>query len=714
MHMARCGNVRFDRRAVALALLALLAAPAGLLAQGIDRTKLAGVVVDDAQATLTGEWKPSTSVQPFIDAGYIHDDNTAKGQRQVRFATKLPKAGEYEVRISYSTGGSRATNVPVEIHFAGGMKTVKVDQRKSPPGGAPFLSLGKFRFEAEAVVVISNKDTDGHVIVDAVQFLLPEQLAAAKKQDASFKTAAVAKKPAAKKKKPARPKQQVAVWKKPDRQPVVKLSSDQLDVLVTRALGKVPVAPPLDDEPFLRRASLDLIGRQPSPAEMDKFLADKSPRKRAAAIDRLLASDEFGKNWANYWSDVISYRTPQPQLTFLNYTPLKKWLAERFNAGAGWDEITWKLITATGKVKDNPAATFIGFHEANTERITGETARVFLGVQLTCAECHDHKFESWEQNQFHHLAAFFARTQATLPHNDSGGVEVKSKAKGEHRLPDGKKQEIAPAFFEADPLPMGLSDIERRKALADWLTSGKSEFFALAYTNRIWSRLLGRGFYEPADHLSENVTPRLPEVHKALAEHFDAGGYDIKGLFRLIANSQAYQRSLGVDEAKKKDYVAAAPQQLRGDEIFDSLVVALGLPNIKGEQKKITGDFRFPPPPKSTRDLVNEAFGFDPSVDRRTVPRTMKQAMWMMNNKQLQKEIDADPKSGTMLARLLAEEKDNRRALIRLFRLALARRPGEKEVEIGLSHLAEVKDRGRAFEDILWSLVNTAEFTTKR
>ena len=393
------------------------------------------------------------------------------------------------------------------------MKTVTVDQRKSPPGGGPFLSLGKYRFEAEAVVVISNTGTNGHVIVDAVQFLLPEQLAAAKKQDAQFKTAALAKQPVAKKKKPAPPKQQVAVWKKPDRKPAVKLSSDQLDALVTKALGEGPIAPRLDDEPFLRRASLDLIGRQPSPAEMDKFLADKTSQKRAVAIDRLLASEEFGKNWANYWSDVISYRTPQ--LTFLNYRPLKKWLAERLNAGAGWDEINWKLITANGKVSDNPAATFIGFHEANIERITGETARVFLGVQLTCAECHDHKFESWEQNQFHRLAAFFARTQATLPHNDSGAIEVKSKAKGEHRLPDGKKPEIAPAFFEAEPLTKGLSDIDRRTALAGWLTSGKSEFFALSYTNRIWSRLLGRGFYEPADHLSENVTPRLPEVHKA-------------------------------------------------------------------------------------------------------------------------------------------------------------------------------------------------------
>ena len=109
MRMARCGNARFDRRAVVLALLALLAAPSGLLAQGIDRTKLVGVVIDNAQATLTGEWKRSTSVRPFVDAGYIHDDNTAKGERQVRFSAKLPKAGEYEVRISYSTGGSRAT-----------------------------------------------------------------------------------------------------------------------------------------------------------------------------------------------------------------------------------------------------------------------------------------------------------------------------------------------------------------------------------------------------------------------------------------------------------------------------------------------------------------------------------------------------------------------------------------------------------------------------
>ena len=107
--MARRGKVRFDRRTVVLVLLALLAAPAGLIARGIDRTKLVGVVIDNEQATRTGDWKKSTHTRPFVDAGYIHDDHTAKGQRQVRFAANLPKAGEYEVRVSYSIGGSRAT-----------------------------------------------------------------------------------------------------------------------------------------------------------------------------------------------------------------------------------------------------------------------------------------------------------------------------------------------------------------------------------------------------------------------------------------------------------------------------------------------------------------------------------------------------------------------------------------------------------------------------
>jgi hypothetical protein len=204
---------------------------------------------------------------------------------------------------------------------------------------------------------------------------------------------------------------------------------------------------------------------------------------------------------------------------------------------------------------------------------------------------------------------------------------------------------------------------------------------------------------------------------------------------RVIAQTEAYQRQLpaefdrsGTRESSasgdggiltnsatgETPFTAARPAKLRGDEVFDSLVTALGLPNVKPEPKKPTGDIRFPPPPKSTRDIVAETFGFDPSLTAQDIPRTMPQVMLMMNNDQLQAQINADPDSGTMLARLLAQESDDKAAVAQLYQNVLARAPKDKELEIALEHLSTGGKRSEAFEDLLWSLINSAEFTSKR
>src|SRR5581483_4956224 len=141
---------------------------------------------------------------------------------------------------------------------------------------------------------------------------------------------------------------------------------------------------------------------------------------------------------------------------------------------------------------------------------------------------------------------------------------------------------------------------------------------------------------------------------------------------------------------------------LRGDEVFESLVTAISLPNVTPEAVKPTAAIRFPPPPKSTRDIVAEAFGFDPSLPQDEVFRTMGQAMLLMNNEQLQAQINAKPESGTMLAKLLEQEPNDRAVVERLFQLLLARKPTAKEAEITLQHVREVQQRGPAFEDVLW------------
>ena len=154
--------------------------------------------------------------------------------------------------------------------------------------------------------------------------------------------------------------------------------------------------------------------------------------------------------------------------------------------------------------------------------------------------------------------------------------------------------------------------------------------------------------------------------------------------------------------------------RLRGDEIFASLKAGIELPNFTPPPAPVPEGVRFPPPPKSTQDLVNEAFGFDPSSEAHNVARTMQQAMFLMNNDQIQKQIDASPGSGTVLARIVSEETDDTKAIGRLYQAVLVRKPTDKEIEIGRKHIAKLGERKTAYEDLLWSMINSAEFLSRR
>lgn len=704
----------------ATALLFNLLSAMPLHAAGLDAATIPGVVVDDVKAEKTGEWKPSTHTKPFVGEGYVH---AAGGQAAaIVFTATLDESGVYEVLIAYTAGGNRADKVAVTVETPDGPEKFVVNQKESPQGFACFHRLGSYRFEAGDVkVTIGAEETNGAVIADAVAFLTEEQLKLAVEKFPAGPKLAVstplnANTPAteAKPAPPAAP-QAPPFAKLPASKPLTRLTPQQLDGLLDAQLGGVANAAIVDDEGFLRRVTLDLVGRPPTLEELDQFMSDTSvsAEKRSAAVNRLLASADFGANWANYWSDVISYRTPQPELTFLNYQTLKNWLAAEFNRGTTWDEIVYHLLTATGKVAERPAATFIGFHQADKSRLAAETTRVFLGTQIQCAECHDHKFMDMPQETFHHFAAFFVRTDAKLPWNVSDDIEVKSKDKGEHKMPGGK-DDMQPVAFGQAEVTLGKADLDRRVELARWVVGPENPWFARAYVNRLWARLMGRGFCEPVDEIGELSDPVLPEIHAAVAEHFAASGFDMKDLVQLITATRAYARALPAEaDPAAKPFAVAVTGKLRGDEVFASLATAVSLPNVTPPQGKADGNVRFPPPPKSTRDLVNDAFGFDPSVAKDSVLRTMKQAMFLMNNKQLQQQIEADG-GETMLTKLLAAESDNGRAVEQLFRRVLARQPTADESKIALEHIASLPDRTEGFEDLLWSLVNSAEFTTRK
>ncbi|MBD3675202.1 MAG: DUF1549 domain-containing protein [Planctomycetaceae bacterium] len=498
------------------------------------------------------------------------------------------------------------------------------------------------------------------------------------------------------------------------------VTAEEVDELIAVAVERnVADFKAASDPVFLRRVTLDLLGRQPTLEEQNVFLNDDSTGKRQRLIERCLAHPDFGKNWANYWSDTISYRVTPPELTFLNYEPLKEWLAEQFNQNVAWDEVVTEILTSTGKVSEEPAATFVAYHQGEPTKLAAETARIFLGVQIQCAECHDHPFDDWKRDQFHSLAAYFARTQVKMPHNKGAATVVSAKEKGEYKMPNadpGKKgQEMQPVFLSGQQMDAGRPDHERRAELAQLLTDNRNRWFARAFVNRLWDRIAGDGFYSPVDNMGVNQPQLLPEVHESLTDHFLATGYDVKDLFQLILNTRYYGQEIPTDLPERTHPFAYLEQtRLRGDEVFDSLQTALDVPVVRKPTPKPTAEIRFPPPPKTIQESVAETFGYDPSFGPQVVQRTMSQAMLMMNNEELQAQVDADPESGTVLAKLLQSETDDAQVITKLYRLLLARKPTDRELKICWQHVQSIEDRGAAFEDVLWSLINSTEFTTRR
>lgn len=689
-----------------LGVVLLVASPVSIHAADVINTKLLpGVLLDDAEAELTGPWQPSEHTKPYVGKGYVHsgksDDPASTQPKRITFRRKLPTSGAYQVYLAYNAGANRAKQAPVVIQHAGGEAQLKINQREKPQGPLTFHPLGKFDFsaETEAVVTIADTEADGIVIVDAILFVPQDKVAKLKGLE----------------KKLLEPEQETAPeFVRAQRQNTQTLTSEMLDELIVRDAHLTKTTALIDDETFLRRATIDVIGRIPTEQERSDFLADSNPAKRALLVDRLLASPEFGQNWATYWSDVFSYRIPQPELTYLDYQVFQDWLADQLNQGTGWDEVTYRILTATGKVGDNPPAFFVGYHQASTSRLAGETTRIFLGTQIQCAECHDHPFVDIPQERFHQMAAFFVRSSSKLPWNDSSEIIVGSKAAGEHKLPETSRV-MLPTVFSGNPLPKGTSDVERRVQLARWVTSPDNTMFTKAYANRIWERLMDSPFCDPIDEITaEAGYPSLPSIHDAVAVHFAANDYDAKSLFRLILNTKAYQRQLDANDQVVGQLASAELRKMRGDVVFKSLAVAIDLPNVEGEAMEPTDAVRFPPPPKSTLDLVNEVFGYDPSLGKDFRPQTMQQAMFMMNNRQLQTQVNAAADQKTKLAKLLEQSPDDRQAIQRLYVNVLGRAPSEGELEVAYDYVQEIDSRSEAFEDLLWALLNTAEFTTRR
>jgi hypothetical protein len=360
-------------------------------------------------------------------------------------------------------------------------------------------------------------------------------------------------------------------------------------------------------------------------------------------------------------------------------------------------------------------------------------ARIFLGIQIQCAQCHDHKTDRWTREQFHELTAFFPRV-ALRPVRDAAErtfvLVGDDRASRRPRPPDGRRGRpehympdlsdpsargtlMTPTFFlTGQHLALGTPDAVRRETLARWIT--ESPWFAKAYVNRMWSELVGESLYVcgSVDDLGPDRTCKAPETMEYLSAQFVACGHDTGWLFQVIAATQAYQRQgRARHPVAEQPFAANCWQRLRADSLFNALASVLEFSETQQARRKQNN-------PRNARGRGPRAgfqltFGYDPSEPRDEITGSIPQALTLMNAREIHRLLDAN-NSTTVLGRLLRDEPDDEAVCEELYLRALARLPSAEELDTCLDYVREIGSREEAFEDMLWALVNSTEFLHRR
>ncbi|WP_394847682.1 DUF1549 and DUF1553 domain-containing protein [Pendulispora brunnea] len=460
----------------------------------------------------------------------------------------------------------------------------------------------------------------------------------------------------------------------------------------------------VDDAGFFRRVNLDLTGRVPAAEAVEAFLADKSADKRQKAIDALLASPDYAEHFTNYWDRVLMGRNVRKNV---DHAEFRRWLHEQLEKNVGYDVWVRELVSATGltsapRMAEQPvngAANWYLRYMDNPPDLAGTTSRLFLGVRIQCAQCHDHKTEKWTMSDFQGFTASFLSTRARLFYaddKDKKGLraydveDLDRPRRAAKRMDIAEYKSAAPRALDGTDLLSGGS--KPRTALAEWITRKDNPWFARAIVNRMWGVMLGRGFSEPVDDLRESNPPAMKDLLDTLASDFVASGYDLKHLLRLMANTEAYQLTAR-PRGQRGDGAAWSyyhMEQLGPDELLDSLIRATGLPREKAERQF---SFLFD---------VDEEDDHDDEFDG-----TITQALWLMNGKVMQRSIQIAP--GSALAQVLSKPGGDEGKIRALYMRTVSRPPTDEETTHWVTFLKGQPVR-QGYEDLLWVLLNSSEF----
>jgi Protein of unknown function (DUF1549)/Protein of unknown function (DUF1553) len=482
-----------------------------------------------------------------------------------------------------------------------------------------------------------------------------------------------------------------------------------IDGLVNAKLKKLRIAPSgvCDDETFLRRAALDIAGIPPTVDEYNRFMASTDPNKRARWVDELLERKEFSEIWVSKWAELLQVRSDpnrnvSQKAMFLYYN----WLVDKLSKNMPMDQMVQELLGASGGTFKNAATNFYQITN-ETLPLTENVAQVFMGIRVQCAQCHNHPFDRWTQNDYYSFAAFFVQIgrkqgedyRETIVFN-SGGGEVNHPVGGR----------VMPPKFLGGETP-DVAGKDRRVVLAKWLASPQNPWFATSFANRVWAHFMGVGIVEPVDDFRVSNPASNTELLEALGKHFTDTKYSLKALVRDICNSRTYQRATRRNESNEGDlrnFSHALVRRIKAESLLDTISTVTdtkdkfdGLP-VGARAVQIADGTR------STYFLTT--FG---RATRETVcscevkmEPTLSQALHLMNGSTVNDKI----KQGGLIAKLSTTRKFPEERLTELYVRCLSRQPTKAELAKLVPVLSQAKDQSQPLEDIFWALLNSREF----
>jgi Protein of unknown function (DUF1553)/Protein of unknown function (DUF1549)/Bacterial Ig-like domain (group 2) len=495
---------------------------------------------------------------------------------------------------------------------------------------------------------------------------------------------------------------------------------DQFTATKWKELGLVPSELCADDQ-FIRRLSIDLTGTLPTPAQVSAFVADPDAHKRDHLVDTLLASPDYSYFFANKWADILRVKRRGQKERARGTFAFHDWIRDSIASDKPYDQFAREILGASGDEISNPPT--VWYKELQEpQQFVDDTAQVFLGQRLACAQCHHHPYEKWSQDDYWGIAAFFGRVgrkkipvpgefdqQAVVREavfNRSSGSVVNKRT--------GQTAVMKP--LDGAPVVVGPDD-DPRQNLVDWMVNPTNPFFARAVANRYWAHFFGRGIVDPLDDMRVTNPPSNPELLDALAKDLVDSHYSLKHLVKTIVMSHTYQLSATPNEFNqhdKQNYARYYPRRMSAEVLFDAVNQVAespaqfnGLPTDRYAPKRaiMLPDEAFP-------SYFLDVFGRPQRISacecERVSEANLAQALHLLNSDEVQGKL---ARSGGRAEAMAKDARPDAEKVDELFLWALARKPTPEQRGLALAHIGKnTTNKKVAYENILWALLNTKEF----